>query len=1172
MADKLTPQQQLAVDNRGGNLLVSAAAGSGKTKVLVDRLISYLTDPVNPANIDEFLIITYTKAAAAELRTKIAAKLTERMSEDPSNRHLHRQLQRLYLTNISTIHSFCSDIIREYAYMLDVAADFRVADENECQEMQLQILDRILEDAYTNADPGASFYTFIDTQGFGRNDHQIPEIILKVYNSARCHPDPEGWLNWCLNSLQGSEQTKPEDTLWGHYLIEDFHHYLDLQIAALTSCCQKASLIEFMEKPVALLNSAIVQLQELRDCCTWDEIRDHPKIEYGRLLFSKKCTDLQLNEEIKAVRNACKDGVAKKLTVFSDSSNQTVEDLKISAEAAEGLINLVRTFSGNYDSAKKSRRVLDFGDLEHKMLDLLLGKRRSGITNIAKQLGERFREVMIDEYQDSNEVQDKIFAAITGMKQNCFMVGDVKQSIYQFRLADPDIFLNKYHTYHWAENAAVGEGRKVVLSSNFRSSGGVIGAVNDVFRNCMSAKVGGVEYLPSEYLKEGIPHIPLNEPEVELYGILVQQDTYVEEAAFTAERIVQLLDGHHMVRDKDGLRPILPEDIVILLRSPGSTAYDFKLALESRGINCSSGSGIDLMQTEEVSVLRSLMQVISNPLQDIPLACVLASRVFSFSADELAEIRSASKHTTLFDALCVSSQPKVKNFIDLLSALRRDAKLFGLSHLIHQIFVRTRIDSIYASMQDGEIRKENLQAFCSLAENYESTAARGLDAFLAHLTALEDKGVLTHGEQSNTGCVTIMSIHKSKGLEFPVVFLCGLSRSFNRESANAPVLCHKDLGLGLSCIDESNRVRYPSIARRALSRRILQDSISEEMRVLYVAMTRPKDRLIMTYASKTLDSDLSDIILRSAHTNLDLMTSEVICPGEWILQAALKRTEAGEFFALAGSIPTANVSDTPWKISVINEVSAQNEIAVRDDGFKEHSTNVAGELSRGLEFSYGYMESIVAPSKLTATQLKGRIKDIEIAENTGRNMVPHMSFRKPSFVGKASSGMDYGNAFHKFVQYADFDKCTNVAAIQDEMARMSALGLLSQTQVESLQPENLVQLFTSPIGIRIRSCAKVLREFKFSILDSSEKYAPGTSGDFVLLQGIVDCALIEQDGITIIDFKTDQVNEQNVITRAAEYRNQVCVYADALSRIYELPIKEAFLYFSRLNRFVPVNL
>lgn len=1172
MAEKLTPQQQLAVENRGGKLLVSAAAGSGKTKVLVDRLMGHLTDSVTPANIDEFLIITYTKAAATELRGKIASKLSERIAENPSNHHLQRQLQRLYLTKISTIHSFCSDVIREYAYMLDVSADFRVADENECLELQTRILDQILENAYANSQKESSFCTFIDTQGFGRNDKQIPEIILSVYNSARCHPDPDAWLDGCLSAIENRDQLNPEDTVWGRYLMEDLYHYLTLQISALDRCLRKAECADNMQKPAALLKNTIDQLKRLKACTSWNAIRSNMQIDYGRLIFSKKCTDLQLEEEIKAIRAACKDGVAKRLSVFSDTAEQTLRDLQVTAAAARGLVDLVRKFSAAYETRKKQRRVLDFGDLEHKMLDLLLGKKRTGITNTAVQIGNRFREVMIDEYQDSNEVQDQIFSALTEKRQNCFMVGDVKQSIYQFRLADPDIFLKKYNSYPNATDAEAGEGRKVILTSNFRSSGGVISAVNDVFRNCMSKEVGGVSYDESEYLQEGIPHIPLNEAEIELYGICVQEDTYAEEAAFTAKRIEQLLDGTHMIRDRDSLRPILPEDIVILLRSPGSVGNDFKLALEARGICCNSGSNADLLESEEVAVLRSILQVISNPHQDVPLVSALASRVFCFTADELASIRAKCKHSTFYDALIQSDNQKVNQFLETLNALSQDALLYGLSRLIHQVFVRTRIDSIYSAMSDGAERNENLQMFCSIAESFEAGTGRGLDAFLSHLQTLEEKGVPNSPEKSTNGGVTIMSIHKSKGLEFPVVFLCGLSRSFNRESARAQVLCHKDLGLGLSCIDEKNRVRYPSLARRALSRRILKDSISEEMRVLYVAMTRPKDRLIMTYASKTLDTDLNDILLRSPYTDPELMTSEVISPGEWILQAALKRTEAGEFFNLTGSTSISDVSQKPWKISVIEEVQTHTETKREDSVAQSLPSDAQAELLRGLSFEYLHLPATTMPSKLTATQLKGRLKDSEIAEKTENDIKYPYVIRKPAFLEETMDGKDYGNAFHGFMQYADFGKCSDFDSVKSELDRMISSRILTQLQADAIDIEQIVSFFTSELGVRIRNCSHVLREFKFSILDEGTKYDPGVIGELVLLQGVVDCALIEPDGITVIDFKTDRVSEESIKDKTEQYHHQICAYAQALSRIYQLPVKEMYLHFFRLNRSVPVIL
>ena len=443
MAELLTPQQQMAVCNRGGKLLVSAAAGSGKTKVLVDRLLLYLTEGKGQINIDDFLIITYTKAAAAELRGKIAAKLNERLAEEPENKHLQRQVQRLYLTKISTVHAFCGDILREYAYRLDIPGDFRVADERECQILQLQVLDRILENAYESADP--DFLTFIDTHELGRDDRKIPQILLQVYNSAQCHIHPEKWMEECMASSQVAGKTDVSETTWGQYLINDLHNYLDMQIDALSNCAVLAEQNGSMVKPSELLRDTVNQLQGLRQCTLWDEIVDFGAIDYGRMSFPKNCTDLSLADKIKAVRNACKAGLEKKLTPFADTSRQVLCDLQKSSSAISGLVTLVKHFTAEYGKAKKSRRILDFSDLEHKMLDLLIGKGRQGHTAIADEIGSRFVEIMVDEYQDSNAVQDAIFSALTEKTQNCFMVGDVKQSIYQFRLADPGIFLEKYN-------------------------------------------------------------------------------------------------------------------------------------------------------------------------------------------------------------------------------------------------------------------------------------------------------------------------------------------------------------------------------------------------------------------------------------------------------------------------------------------------------------------------------------------------------------------------------------------------------------------------------------------------------------------------------------------------------------------------------------------------------
>lgn len=1172
MAEQLTPQQEQAVKNRGGKLLVSAAAGSGKTKVLVDRLLMYVMDERDPADLDEFLIITYTKAAAAELRGKIAAKLTERLAENPENRHLQRQMQRLYMTKISTVHSFCGDILREYAYQMDIPGDFRVADENECAQLRETVMTRMLDSAYETAENDPDFRAFVDAQGLGRNDRLVPEILLKVYDSARCHLDPDGWLDSCIRHANVEGLSDASQTLWGSYLMDDLMAYLDLQITAVGSCAALAACAEGMEKPALLLHQTLEQMKTLRSCKTWDDILLWKNIDYGRLTISKKCPDQALGERIKAVRKACKDGLAKKLKVFTDPSSQVLSDMAATAPSVRGIVSLVRRFSKEFDRAKQQRRILDFGDLEHRMLDLLLGKSRSGMTAAARELSLRFREIMVDEYQDSNAVQDAIFSALTEKRNNCFMVGDVKQSIYQFRLADPGIFLEKYNAYQPAETAKDPEGRKVMLSSNFRSGGAVLAGVNDVFRLCMSPCVGGLKYGADEALVEGVPHEPLGEPEVELWTIPVQESTYPEEAAFVAGRIHQLLDGTHYIRDKAELRTIRPEDIAILLRSPGSVGSYYRAALSAYGIRCVSGGGEDLLQTPEVGTLRAILQTISNPRQDIPLIAAIASPVFGFTADDLAEFRSKKRYGTVYDALTLSESSKADQFMQILSQLRKDARMLTLAQLIEKIFLLTRMDSIYSAMEGGQGKAANLRTFYSYVCDYEAAGRRDLEQFLEHLESIEDKGLIAAGEQTAAGAVTMMSIHKSKGLEFPVVIVSGLSRIFNRESARAHVLCDQSLGLGLSAVDSRNRLRYPTIAKRAIGLKTISDSLSEEMRVLYVALTRAKDRLIMTYASDNLEKDLSDILLRMEDSPTELLTQDVACPGEWVLMAALQRTEAGELFRLAQCYHSRTCPGEPaWLIRVCpaeaitatQQQEHQQNLSVTDEQLKL--------LKEGLSFRYGYLAATKAPSKQTATQRKGRVKDEEAAEHSQPPKNIYRSFRKPSFADAAPSGADHGNATHGAMQYLRFAHCSSVLSVEKELQRLVNEGFLTQAQKEMIHCQQIAAFFETDLGKRLMTAPQVLREFKFSILDDGIHYDPQLTDEKILLQGVVDCAMIEDDGITVVDFKTDSVTEVTIGQTAEKYRLQVSAYAQALSKIYRKPIKSALLYFFSIGKFVTVQ-
>ncbi len=1172
MAEKLTPQQAQAVSNRGGTLLVSAAAGSGKTKVLVDRLLGYLMDPVDPANLDEFVIITYTKAAATELRAKIAAKLTERIAEDPGNRHLQKQMQRLYLTKLSTVHGFFGALLREYAYRVDLAADFRVADENECRELREMVLSDLLDKAYSQESQNQDFFTFVDTLGFGRDDRFIPQIIEKVYDSSRCHMDPKKWLEGCLASFDTGSIRDVSETIWGKYLIDDLHDELDCQIKVMKQC---AVLSEDEAKVSANLWDTVHQLEHLRSLETWDEINRTGGLVFTTLRFPAKTFDPDLKARIKAARDACKVEVGKKLEAFTESSELIFEDMAQSVASARSLIDMVNAFDQAYSVSKRSRRILDFSDLEHYTLDLLLGKSRSNPSAAATEIGRRYREIMVDEYQDSNAVQDAIFTALTRERQNLFLVGDVKQSIYQFRLADPGIFLKKYHSFVDAEQAEHGQGRKVLLSHNFRSGPEIVDAVNDVFQTCMRPKVGGLYYGEAELLREGVPREPLPDQPVELNILETKDETYAEEANFVADKIQAMLKDGTLIRGEAGLRPVTPEDIVILLRSPGNTSGYFQRALEARGIRCSSGSDKNLLQTEEVETLYAFLQTIWNPRQDIYLIATLASPLFGFTADDLAAFRGDNKRDSVYDALLRSSLIKVKKFLDILKTLRAEARMNTLTGLMEKCFTLTRLDSIYGAMPDGEAKAGNLQAFYQLAADYEQGGLRDLSQFLNYLDIMSEDGRI-QVQNASGGSVTIMSIHKSKGLEFPVVFLSNLSYKFSNKSFEDKIYCDQELGLGMPVAETSRRVFYPSIAKRAIAVKMRSERTSEEMRLLYVAMTRARDRLIMTYASKHLHSastlsELEKIMLRQDFDGGELLCRTAGCLGRWVLLAASQHMEAGQLHNLGGRPMETRLGAFPWIIRTIKTALSEENggyVKVESTPVPDH---VMPELKEALAFRYDHYAATTAPSKQTATGRKGRVKDEEAAENTREPKHTVRSWRQPSFRSESPGGSAYGNAIHGAMQYLRYENCTDPENVKKEIDRLVEEGFISAEQGKMVDCASIARFFQTPIGKKLTSGVPYLREFKFSILDDGSHYGDGLEGEKVLLQGVVDCALLEQDGITILDFKTDRVSADTMAYAVERYRPQLETYADALSRIYELPVKAKYLYFFHMNEFVDVK-
>ena len=495
-----------------------------------------------------------------------------------------------------------------------------------------------------------------------------------------------------------------------------------------------------------------------------------------------------------------------------------------------------------------------------------------------------------------------------------------------------------------------------------------------------------------------------------------------------------------------------------------------------------------------------------------------------------------------------------------------------MTQLIDRILTETRMESIFASLEDGAIRTANLQSFYQLVSECETSNQKELTQFLDYLESLEEKGLTVAADQTVSDAITIMSIHKSKGLEFPVVFLCGLSRDFNREDVRAQVLCNRDLGIGLNCVDLKKRIRYPSVAKRAIAEKIIADSISEELRVLYVAMTRAKDRLIMTYAANRLDSDIADLVCRMDICDRYLLTAGVSCPGTWILLTALERMESGPLFALCDRPDSLKVSQYPWKVTVTDGDSEETVCYVQEDGGADVLDALdIQRLQTSLSFQYPHRVATTIPSKQTATQLKGRQKDQEAAENTEQPNVMHRAWRSPSFVSDSvKTGTSFGNTIHGILQYINYSSCCDLPGIRSELDRLSASGLIDPDMISGVDPQMLWNFFSSEMGKKLIQAENVLREFKFSILEDASLYASDVYEDQILLQGVVDCAIIESDGITILDFKTDQVTEETLSATVESYKVQVQTYARALSKIFHKPVLSCQLYFFRLNRFVSV--
>jgi ATP-dependent helicase/nuclease subunit A len=1159
---ELTPDQKSAVYKRSSSILVSAAAGSGKTRVLTERLMAYVTDNDNPSDIRSFLIITYTRAAASELRGRILEELSLRASQEPENRRLRRQSTLCYHAQIGTIHSFCTSLLREYCHKTGLSPDFRVGDEDKCAELREKALEKVMEASYEHVCDDSDFALLVESVGAGRDDSRLARTVLDLHGKMQSHPYPEKWAQQLMNSSDSSDCADAGETVWGRELMENakrttlyWTNRLDEMWFSLTA--DKAfnqPLISAYGDSLCETTEALRSLYRALDI-GWDRARAELPIPFPRLKPLKNYDFEDRKLAFTSTRDSCKKSMEALCSVFDAPSEKLLRELNCTAPAMRALVSLTLEFDRQYSAEKRRHNLLDFSDLEHFAVKLLCNSETGGPTDTATEISKRYTEIMVDEYQDVNAVQDLIFQSISRNGKNVFMVGDVKQSIYRFRLADPSIFIKKYQSYEDIDLAADNEPGKILLQSNFRSDRAILGACNHVFSNTMSEALGEIDYDENAALfppKDAPPRRGktclkiLAVPQAE-EGEERPDKTYLE-ARMVAKSIKELVEGSETILEGGVERPIKCSDIAILLRSPGTAGAAFAQALFEYGIPVLAEQGGGFFKSSEILIVMSLLSVIDNPHRDIPLTAVLASPVFSFTAEELSLIRASDRESDFFTALtkAAAESEKCAAFLKTLSEIRAISSDIGICELLSLIYDRLELPALFASSPGSGT---NLILLLDYAAAFEKNGYRGLFDFLKQLKRMEERGdEPSEAIGSVSQAVSIMSIHKSKGLEYPIVFLANTSRRFNTLDLRAPVLVHPELGLGCKVTDTSRGLEYPTLARRAIASRLNTEMLSEEMRVLYVAMTRAKERLYISCAAKDPDALIAKLSQNlSSPMNPEILKSAPSM-SHWLISAAL--IENGGLIELKTKYPSED------------EALPEGDTETLPTEMPEIDSAKLSELSSLLNYRYSYEKSVKLPTKLTATELPDEEKDADAKPLLSDR---RKAFRLPDFAGdkRPLSGAEAGTATHIAMQFIDFARTDTIAGIEGEIARVSSLGLLTKRQAMAVDSASILRFFSSETGKRILNADVVSREKRFSLLCPAEEFFKDAEGENVLLQGVVDCLIEERGEIYVIDYKTDYVTPDTLSSVTERYAKQLHAYAYAMSRLMKKPVKGSLLCFLR---------
>lgn len=1207
---KWTSEQKKVIDLRDRDILVSAAAGSGKTAVLVERIVNRICVDNPPVDIDRMLVVTFTKAAAAEMRERVSRAIDSLKEQKPDDENLQRQSTLVHNALITTIDSFCLFVVQNNFAQLNLDPDFRIGDQAELKLMLKDALAQVFEDNYARED-NEEFINLIDTYSKGRNDSAVRQMVEDIYYKAGSSSWPRKWMNSLLRLYDIKSAKQLEDSEIIKEIVDYSRVLLEEAVQELTMAKDLASATPGLEKYALTLSEDIALFDGMADVTGYVSMQEFlNKISFGRIAVIRKFDgDEKKKERVKSMRDATKkkvDGIKQKY--FGMSIELMYEQLERQRPFVKELIRLSLEFYDAMEAVKTRKRVFDFSDIEHFALRILVDEQTLEPTETAREFSKHFEEIMIDEYQDSNQVQEDILTAISREHQgvgNMFMVGDVKQSIYRFRMARPELFMEKYNTYTSDDSAH----QRIDLHKNFRSRNEVLDFTNDIFYKIMAADLGNVQYdddaalYPgASYPKETMrPELLLVDYKDEDLSEIIEDKVQIE-ALLIANRIRSLMENGMVTDKKTGqLRAVQYRDIVILSRSVATWGNTVAAVLKDCDIPAHVESNTGYFSSYEIQVILSMLRILDNPLQDIPMAAVLASPIVGMDDEELAQIRSAFKGVSFAQAALSAmagedgyEDEKLKAFALVFERLRGAVADTPIHELLYRMLDETGFYRYASAMPAGKRRRQNIDMLIEMAAAYEKTSYKGLFHFVRYID-IQQKYEIDYGEADTAGenddVVRIMTIHKSKGLEFPVVFVSGLGKGFNTQDTKSDLVIHEKLGLGLVEKTKSPRTKRPSLIRNEIESRIKRENLGEELRVLYVALTRAKEKIILTgglsNAQKSFEKYRGNV---NANQPISFGQREGAgCYLDWVIPAMLSypdkytvsTVDATEFAARTAMDMAANDIS---KAQLIGHISAADETKAK-------------ELAEEFDFEYAYASDITKKSKYSVSELK-HDSMVEKYDSTEREAerpkflleeketyVPDFArddeaggasneSKEPKNAAGVNQGALRGTAVHRVMECLDFKSLCDIdtkdhvavsAFVKKSMDEMLKKGLITDDMYRLTRPKLIEQFISSDVAARMAQADKRGDLYK------EKPFVMDYEG--VLVQGIIDVFWLENDKIVLLDYKTDRVNAaKELIDR---YSTQLKLYADALGRIFSTDGKsiqadERLIYSFRLQQTIVI--